>query len=307
MGLLMNHWLSLLESCELCPRRCRVNRLKGQKGYCKVTDKIIVAYYGKHFGEEPPISGDKGSGNIFFSSCNMRCIFCQNYQISHSLMGKEVSIEELSYIFFELEKDGCHNINLVSPTPYVPMILCAIDMAKQKGFHLPFVYNTNAYENVETVQLLKNYIDIFLPDFKYWNPAIAYKLSDARDYPEHAARAIEEMKKQVGDLLVRDNKAEKGLIIRHLVLPNNLAGSKQILEWILTHLGNKTFLSLMSQYYPLHNASNYPMINRRIREKEYEELIDFLLKNGFENVFIQDFDSANVLIPDFESKNPFNI
>ncbi|MCX7966070.1 MAG: radical SAM protein [Syntrophorhabdaceae bacterium] len=303
----MNHWLTLLESCELCPRRCRVNRLKGQRGYCRIADKIIIAYYGNHFGEEPPISGVKGSGNIFFSSCNMRCIFCQNYQISHGLKGREFSIDELVDIFFELEDKGCHNINLVSPTPYVPMILCAIEKAKKRGLKLPFVYNTNAYENVETIRLLNGYIDIFLPDFKYWNPAIALKLSDAKNYPEHAAKTIVEMKKQVGDLTIKNNIAEKGLIIRHLVLPNNLAGSRQILKWILLHLGNKTFLSLMSQYYPLHDAYRYPMINRRIKEKEYEELIDFLLKNGFENVFIQDVESASLLIPDFELERPFNI
>lgn len=303
----MKEWLSLLENCELCPRKCKVNRLKGNKGYCKVTDKILIAYFGKHFGEEPPISGDNGSGNIFFSSCNMRCVFCQNYQISHSLKGKEFSIDELVEIFFDLKEQGCHNINLVSPTPYVPMILCAIEKAREKGLNLPFVYNTNAYENEETIRLLNGYIDIFLPDFKYWSPVIALKLSDAKDYPQNAARAILEMKRQVGDLIIKNNVGERGLIIRHLVLPNNLAGSKQVLNWILTHLGNKTFLSLMSQYYPLHNAHQYPMISRRLKKEEYNELIDFLIQNGFENVFIQEEESASLLIPDFEKEKPFNI
>ncbi len=303
----MNDWLTILEKCELCPRRCGINRINGKKGYCRVADKPIVSYYGKHFGEEPPISGSRGSGNIFFSSCNMKCIYCQNYQISHTLTGKEVSIDELVDIFLELERKGCHNINLVSPTPYIPMILSAIDMARKKGLNLPFVYNTNAYENVETIKLLAGYIDIFLPDFKYWNKNIARRLSDAEDYPDHAASAIMAMKRQVGDLSIKDGIAEKGILIRHLVLPNNLSGSINILEWVLNNLGNKTFLSLMSQYHPLHRAYEYPMINRRIKEKEYDELINFLLNNGFENVFIQDFESASTLIPDFRLEKPFVI
>ena len=302
----MDDHLCLLERCELCPRRCRVNRLGGQTGYCGVTDRILIAYYGRHYGEEPPISGDMGSGNIFFSSCNLRCIYCQNYQISHTITGREFSIEELAGIFLELERQGCHNINLVSPIPYIPMILPAIEKARSKGLKLPFVYNTNAYENVETIRLLEGFIDIYLPDFKYWNKNIAKRLSDVGDYPEHAQAAILEMKAQVGDLVVKKGIAEKGLLLRHLVLPNNLAGSRQILAWVLKELGRDTYLSLMSQYYPLHNASQYPMINRRIKDREYDELIDFLITNGFENVFIQEPESAEEFIPDFRLRDPFS-
>ncbi|HOL05418.1 MAG TPA: radical SAM protein [Syntrophorhabdaceae bacterium] len=302
----MDDHLCLLERCELCPRRCRVNRLGGQTGYCGVTDRILIAYYGRHYGEEPPISGDMGSGNIFFSSCNLRCIYCQNYQISHTITGREFSIEELAGIFLELERQGCHNINLVSPIPYIPMIIPAIEKARSKGLKLPFVYNTNAYENVETIRLLEGFIDIYLPDFKYWNKNIAKRLSDVGDYPEHAQAAILEMKAQVGDLVVKKGIAEKGLLLRHLVLPNNLAGSRQILAWVLKELGRDTYLSLMSQYYPLHNASQYPMINRRIKDREYDELIDFLITNGFENVFIQEPESAEEFIPDFRLRDPFS-
>jgi len=301
----MDDHLCLLERCELCPRRCRVNRLGGQTGYCGVPDRILIAYYGRHYGEEPPISGDMGSGNIFFSSCNLRCIYCQNYQISHTITGREFSIEELAGIFLELERQGCHNINLVSPIPYIPMIIPAIEKARSKGLKLPFVYNTNAYENVETIRLLEGFIDIYLPDFKYWNKNIAKRLSDVGDYPEHAQVAILEMKAQVGDLVVKKGIAEKGLLLRHLVLPNNLAGSRQILAWVLKELGRDTYLSLMSQYYPLHNASQYPMINRRIKDREYDELIDFLITNGFENVFIQEPESAEEFIPDFRLHDPF--
>lgn len=302
----MGDYTGLLERCELCPRRCRVNRMDGHRGYCGVADRVIIAYYGRHHGEEPPISGDMGSGNIFFSSCNLRCIYCQNYQISHSLTGREFSIDELAGVFLELEAKGCHNINLVSPIPYIPMILPAIERARARGLKLPFVYNTNAYENVETIRLLEGFIDIYLPDFKYWNGNIAKRLSDVADYPEHAASAIIEMRAQTGNLIVKNNIAERGLLIRHLVLPNNLAGSRHILKWVLETLGKDTFLSLMSQYYPLHNAFQYPMISRRLNHREYNELIDFLIENGFENVFIQELESAIDFIPDFRLDNPFS-
>jgi putative pyruvate formate lyase activating enzyme len=300
--------LTLLEKCELCPRRCRAERLKGKKGYCGVADEIIIANYGPHFGEEPPISGTKGSGNIFFSSCNLRCLFCQNYQISHERLGKAVPIEGLVDIFFEFAEGGCHNINLVSPTPYVPYIALAIEKAKEKGLGIPFVYNTNAYETVETLRALDGLIDIYLPDFKYWNPEVARRLSDVpteKSYPDHAKAAILEMKKQVGDLTLEGGLARKGMIVRHLVLPGNLAGSRQVMGWIKDNLGTDTFISLMSQYYPLHKARTYPMINRKIRQDEYDRLTEFLVEEGFENVFIQELESAPLFVPDFEKAKPF--
>ncbi len=301
----MDHDLSLLEKCELCPRRCKVNRLKGERGFCGIADKVIIAHYGAHFGEEPPITGTQGSGNIFFASCNMRCIYCQNYQISHKNLGKEFSIAELVELFFSLEKQGLHNINLVSPSPYVPLIAAATREAKEKGIGIPFVYNTNAYEHADTIRGLDGLIDIYLPDFKYWNKHIAKKLSDAKDYPDYAKSSLLEMKRQVGDLFVEDGIAKKGILIRHLVLPNNLAGSKQVLTWIKDNLGRETHISLMSQYYPLHKAYTYTLLNRKITEKEYDVLINRLIEDGFKNVFIQELDSATLFVPDFERTAPF--
>jgi putative pyruvate formate lyase activating enzyme len=298
----------LLEKCELCPRRCRAARLNGEKGYCGIANEIIIAHYGPHYGEEPPISGTKGSGTIFFSSCNLRCIFCQNHQISQFREGESYTVEELAEIFILLEKQGCHNINLVSPTPYVPFIAAAIRKAKGKGLKIPFVYNTNAYENGETLKMLEGLIDIYLPDFKYGNAGVAKKLSDVpvdKSYPEHAAAAILEMKRQVGNLTIKNDAATKGLLIRHLVLPGNLAGSDKIIEWIRDNLGTDTFISLMSQYYPVHNAHQYPIMNRRIKHEEYERLTDLLVKEGFKNVFVQKLASAPLFVPDFEKEEPF--
>ncbi len=300
--------LRVLERCELCPRRCRVNRLNGERGYCGVGDEILIAHYGPHHGEEPPISGRNGSGNIFFSSCNLRCIFCQNYQISHGIIGNGVPVKELTEIFFQLEQAGCHNINLVSPTPYAPFIALAISEAKRRGIGIPFVYNTNAYENVETLRLLDGLVDVYLPDFKYWSPKIAAKLSDAplgQEYPHFARLSIMEMKKQVGNLAMLGGLATKGLLIRHLVLPGGLAGSANIIRWIRDTLGIDTYISLMSQYCPLHEARAYPPLRRRIRQSEYDRLVALLSDNGFENVFIQELDSAPLFIPDFEKEEPF--
>ncbi len=298
----------LLEKCELCPRRCGVNRLNGEKGYCGIANEIIIAHYGPHYGEEPPISGTKGSGTIFFSSCNLQCIFCQNYQISHYREGESYTVEELADIFLLLEKQGCHNINLVSPTPYIPFIATAIKKAKQKGLKIPFVYNTNAYENAESLKILDGLIDIYMPDFKYWNAGVAKKLSDApvdKSYPEHAAAAILEMKRQVGVLMIKDGVATRGLLIRHLVLPGGLAGSDKIIEWIRDNLGTDTFISFMSQYYPVHKAGQYPLMNRRIKHEEYDRLTDLLIDEGFKNAFIQKLESAPLFIPDFEKEEPF--
>jgi putative pyruvate formate lyase activating enzyme len=256
----MDHERAFLTNCELCPRRCGVNRLRGERGFCTITDKVLVAHWGPHSGEEPPISGTKGSGNVFFGSCNLRCVYCQNHQISHGRVGKPLSVDGLVEIFFALEAQGCHNVNLVSPTPYIPFIAEAIGKAKARGITIPFVYNTNAYERVEALQSLAGLIDVYLPDFKYWNARVAGKLSDARDYPESARLSIEEMKAQVGDLVVaKDGIACHGLLVRHLVLPGNLAGSKQVITWIHDILGTDTWVSLMSQYYPIYKAGLYPI------------------------------------------------
>jgi putative pyruvate formate lyase activating enzyme len=301
----MDAFLSMLEHCELCPKRCGTNRLEGQRGFCGAGREPVIAHYGLHLGEEPPISGTAGSGTVFFSPCNLRCVFCQNHQISHKVQGEKVTGEKLAEVFFELERRGAHNINLVSPTPYAPQIAAAIRTAKERGIAIPFLYNTNAYENRETIAVLDGLIDIYLPDFKYWSGEIAERLSSAPHYPGAAEAAIAEMWSQVGDLVIEDGVATKGLIIRHLVLPGALAGTKRIVEWIKEKIGPQTTISLMSQYYPTHKAEKYPIINRRIRSGEYDPLIEFLCEEGFENIFVQELESAEVFLPDFERKRPF--
>jgi putative pyruvate formate lyase activating enzyme len=295
----------ILESCVLCPRACNVNRLFGDVGYCGIANEILVAHYGPHYGEEPPISGAHGSGNIFFASCNLRCVYCQNFQISHECIGKSITIDELVDIFFALHDMGPHNINLVSPTPYVPFLVAAIERARKEGLRTPFVYNTHAYETVDTLRMLDGLIDIYLPDFKYWSGDIANRLSCAKDYRESAQRAILEMKRQVGNLVIEEGVARKGILVRHLVLPSNLAGSKQVLAWIKQELGIETYISLMAQYNPLHRAVDYPMLCRSIRQEEYDNLLDFLEAEGFENVFIQELESAPLFVPDFRREEPF--
>jgi putative pyruvate formate lyase activating enzyme len=304
----MENVLHMLEKCELCPRQCRVNRLKGQKGYCKAGDKVIIAHYGPHHGEEPPISGTHGSGTIFFSFCNLRCIFCQNYQISQNGMGEEMSLGKLAEIFLELQTHGCHNINLVSPISYIPHIAIAITKAKERGLAIPVVYNTNSYESVEALKVMDGLVDIYLPDFKYWNPIVAEKLSGVpkeKPYTDFAKDALLEMKRQVGNLVVENKIAKKGLLIRHLVLPGGLAGSKEMFQWIRQNLGTETFISLMSQYYPVHMANTIPLLRRKIRQGEYDTVVDYLAKEGFENVFLQETTSAPLFVPDFDEPEPF--
>jgi putative pyruvate formate lyase activating enzyme len=288
-----------LEECVLCPRACKVNRFRGDVGYCGIGNEILVSHYGPHFGEEPPISGTHGSGNIFFSSCNLRCVYCQNFKISHERTGKSITVDELTEIFFSLQDMGLHNINLVSPTPYVPFIAETIDRSKSKGIQIPFVYN------MDTLRMLDGLIDIYLPDFKYWSDYIAHRLSHARDYPSFARRAILEMKRQVGNLIIEQGIARKGILVRHLVLPSNLAGSRQVLEWIKRELGQETYVSLMAQYNPLYRAKDFPMIDRRIKQEENDALLDFLVYEGFQNVFIQDLESAEAFVPNFEFEEPF--
>lgn len=300
--------LSMLAPCTVCPRRCGVDRLAGERGFCGAGGDIAVAHFGPHFGEEPPISGTQGSGNVFFTFCNLRCVFCQNYQISHDGQGSSVTLDELLDMFFSLEAMGCHNVNLVSPTPYVPFIAAAIGEAKRRGIGIPFVYNTNGYDSVDALRTLEGLVDIYLPDLKYWGPVIARKLSGAAahaPYPECAPAALVEMKRQVGDLVVEDGIAKRGLIVRHLVLPGGLAGSRPALGWIAENLGRQTSIGLMSQYLPLHRSGEYPILSRRIRQEEYDDIVSFLLSNGMDNVFIQDLESAPLFVPDFGKEQPF--
>jgi putative pyruvate formate lyase activating enzyme len=268
--------LSLLESCEVCPHRCGVNRLKGELGFCKTGKNAIVDSYFSHRGEEKPIRGYRGSGTVFFSYCNMRCIYCQNYQISQSGEGREVSPEELSEMFLELQAMGCHNLNLVTPSHVVPQILSALYLAVRKGFRLPIVYNTSSFDSLESLRLLEGIVDIYLADLKYADREVARRYSKVKNYPEIAIAAIREMHRQVGDLILDERGiAIRGLLIRHLVLPNGLAGTEKVAEF-LGSLSKNMAVNVMDQYYPSYMAWKYPELSRRITQREYHQALSFM-------------------------------
>ena len=279
----------LLENCNICPHKCNINRNKGKIGRCKATNKIKVALYSVHNFEEPCISGEKGSGTVFFSNCNLNCIYCQNYEISQQGRGKEISIEELSDIFIEQQKRNVENINLVTPTSYAPQIIEAIKIARKKGLNIPIVYNTNGYENIETIKMLDGYVDIYLPDLKYYYNDIAKKYSKIDNYFEIATKAIKEMKKQIGKTVIDENGImKKGIIIRHLVLPNNIENSKKILKWIRENMNNDTYISVMAQYFPTYKAKEDLELNRKLTKQEWREIEEYIEKLGIENGFIQE-------------------
>lgn len=292
---------SILEKCTICPRNCGINRIKGEIGYCKAGNKLKVARASLHFWEEPCISGTKGSGTVFFSHCNLGCVFCQNYVISHEGHGKEISVSRLADLFIKLQEKNAHNINLVSPTQYVPLIIEAVLEAKKKGLIIPIVYNTNSYENIETIKLLKGVVDIFLADLKYVTNDYAKKYSKVPDYFKYAKNAIEEMYKEVGSPLFDDQGImQKGLIVRHLMLPGLLEDSKKVLDYLYNTFKDDIYVSIMHQYTPLHNACEYPEINRKVSEKEYDNLLDYACNLGIENAFIQEEESASEdFVPDF--------
>ena len=279
----------LLENCNICPHKCNINRNKGKIGRCKATNKIKVALYSVHNFEEPCISGEKGSGTVFFSNCNLNCIYCQNYEISQQGRGKEISIEELSDIFIEQQKRNVENINLVTPTSYAPQIIEAIKIARKKGLNIPIVYNTNGYENVETIKMLDGYVDIYLPDLKYYYNDIARKYSKIDNYFEIATKAIKEMEKQIGKTVIDENGImKKGIIIRHLVLPNNIENSKKILKWIRENMNNDTYISVMAQYFPTYKAKEDLELNRKLTKQEWRGIEEYIEKLGIENGFIQE-------------------
>jgi putative pyruvate formate lyase activating enzyme len=260
----------LLSPCRLCPRQCRKQRLKGERGICQAGPVPEVSSFNLHFGEEPALSGWKGSGTIFFTHCNLRCVFCQNYPISHLGHGNETDAQGIAEMMLELQDDGAHNINLVTPSHMVPWIIDAVAIAREKGLRIPLVYNSSGYDSLEELKLLDGIIDIYLPDMKYNDNSAAEKLSNAADYVETNREAVREMHRQVGDLLTDDTGiALRGLIIRHLVLPQNLAGSRGILEFIAREISKNTAVSLMSQYFPAHRAFDFPEISRRISQSEY--------------------------------------
>jgi len=273
---------SIYESCQLCPRDCRVNRLEGQTGKCQATSKVKVSSAQAHFGEERPLVGQRGSGTIFFSNCGMRCVFCQNYQISIEGEGIEISDQRLAETMVKVQNIGCHNINLVTPTHYLPNIMNAVQIAARKGLRIPLVYNTSGYEKLDVLQLLDGIVDIYLPDCKYMDPEHAAKYSsEAFNYPYYAKIALKEIFRQVGDLVVDSRGiAVRGLILRHLIMPNRIAGTESFLKFVAENLSKTTYINLMRQYRPEHKAFDYPEIARRIKRSEYEEALDWAKKYG---------------------------
>jgi putative pyruvate formate lyase activating enzyme len=291
-----------LEKCKICPHNCGVNRLNGNIGRCKSNGNIKLAMASIHNFEEPCISGENGSGTVFFSNCNMNCVFCQNYKISQQGLGREISIEELAEIFIDEQNKNAENINLVTPTMYVYHIIEAIKIAKNKGLKIPIVYNSNGYENVETIKKLDEYIDIYLPDLKYYDDDLAFKYSGVKNYFENATSAIKEMYNQVGSPVLDENgMMKKGLIIRHLVLPNNLQNSKDVLKWINDNIDKKVFVSVMAQYFPTNKAKDFPEINRKLTKEEYEEIENYLYSLDLDNGYIQELgEHEEEYVPDFE-------
>lgn len=281
--------LEQLKDCKACPFKCRVNRLAGQIGKCRCNDKIKIDLYSLHHFEEPCISGENGSGTIFFSNCNLSCIYCQNYRISQEGKGNEITIEELADIFLEQQAGGANNINLVTPTMYVYQIIEAIKMARSKGLILPIIYNTNGYENVETIKDLNGYIDVYLPDLKYYSDELSIKYSKAPNYFNIATNAIFEMINQVGVPKFDNNGIiKKGVIIRHLVLPGHIQNSKHILKWLKENIDKKAYVSLMAQYFPTYKAKEDKYLNRKLTNKEYRDIEKYLYTLDIENGYMQE-------------------
>ncbi|MEG0152167.1 MAG: radical SAM protein [Cellulosilyticaceae bacterium] len=290
-----------LEKCKLCPRVCGVNRLNGQKGFCKAGDEVKVARAALHHWEEPCLSGKKGSGTVFFAHCTLKCVFCQNYEISTEGNGEVITIEELATTFLRLQEEGAHNINLVTPTQYVPQIIEALRLAREKGLYLPIVYNSSGYEKVETLRLLEGYIDVYLPDFKYFKTAYALNYSKALDYTYYTKLALDEMVRQIGKASFNEEGImQKGVIVRHLMLPGLLFDSKKIVTYIHQTYGDSVYISIMNQYTPLEGVKDYPKLNKVVNPKHYEYITDYAVQIGIENGFIQEGETASEsFIPKF--------
>ena len=282
-----------LSECRVCPRNCGVDRTAGKTGFCRAPYLPKVALVSRHDWEEPPISGTKGSGTVFFSHCNLGCVFCQNHDISQDGFGQEISIERLAEIFLEQQERGFHNVNLVSAIQFIPQVAKALEMAKEKGLFIPVVYNSNGYESIEGLRLLEGLVDIYLPDFKYWDDTLGLEYSKAPHYRETAAAAILEMRRQVGaDILDENGIIQKGIIIRHLVLPGQYKDSFLVLNWIKENLGEETFVSLMSQYTPMHQAKEIKALSRKLTTFEYDKVVDHFFEIGLKNGFMQKRSSA---------------
>ncbi|MBQ2900831.1 MAG: radical SAM protein [Agathobacter sp.] len=295
--------------CELCPRKCKVNRAVGKTGVCKVDATLKLARAALHFWEETCISGTKGSGAVFFSGCSMHCVFCQNRDIAQGVVGKEISQERLVEIFLELQEKGANNINLVTPGHYVPHIVWAVEQARNQGLRIPIVYNTSSYEKVDTLKQLEGIVDVYLPDFKYWSPELAAKYSNASDYPKVARAAIAEMVRQQPNAVFLYEEEQnvdliqKGVVVRQLLLPGQLQDAKQIIKYLYETYGNQIYYSLMSQYTPLAHVENYPELNRKVSRRTYEKYVDYAIEIGVENGYIQEEDVAEEsFIPAFDGE-----
>lgn len=278
-----------LTKCMICPRRCGVNRAAGKRGYCRAPSNPVIYSYIAHHGEEPALSGSKGSGTIFFTHCNMKCVYCQNYIFSQLDNGEEISIERLAAIMLELQNKGCHNINLVSPTHFVPQIVSALGQAVEKGLNIPVVYNTSGYDSLETIKMLDGIIDIYMPDMRYSDNKNAGAYSDAPDYVEHNRQCLTEMYRQTGDLTVNEKGiAMHGLIIRLLVLPDDISGTAESLKFIGEKISKNTYISVMSQYYPTFKAYNFRELSRGVTKGEYQNIVDEAHRLGLNNGWIQE-------------------
>ncbi len=266
--------------CVQCPRACRARRLQNEPGECGVGRYALVSSYGPHFGEEPVLVGRHGSGTVFFAGCNLRCVYCQNYEISQWRLGTPTKPRELAAIFLEIQRLGCHNLNLVTPSHVVYPIVEALAIAKAQGFQLPVVYNTSAYDSVATLRLLEGVVDIYMPDTKYMDPEKAERYSGRRDYPQVMRKALKEMHRQVGDLVVENGLAVRGLLVRHLVLPNGLSDTFQVIDFLVNEISPHTYLNLMDQYYPTYRAHEFPELSRRITPQEYWEAVEYARSRG---------------------------
>ena len=290
-----------LNNCTIWPHNCKVNRNNGQIGRCRSGNKVKIALASVHNYEEPCISGKNGSGTIFFSNCNLSCVYCQNYKISQLGKGYELSVEELANIMIKQQEKGVNNINLVTPTMYAYQIIEAIKIARKNGLNIPIIYNTNGYENVKTIQDLNGYIDVYLPDLKYYSNELSKKYSKVDNYFKYATEAIKEMYRQVGSPVFNENGIiKKGLIIRHLVLPNHLQNSKNILKWVKENMPEDTYISVMAQYFPTYKAKEDQLISRKLTKKEYKEIEEFLYTLNLENGYMQELgEHEEEYVPDF--------
>jgi len=295
--------MNYYENCQLCPRQCHVDR-RDSKGVCQTNGEIVIARAALHFWEEPCISGENGSGAVFFSGCPLHCVFCQNEQISWGQVGKKITEDRLADIFLELQDKGANNINLVTGTHFIPSIVSAVELAKQRGLVLPVIYNSSGYETVDSLKMLEGIVDVYLPDFKYMDNNLAQKYSKAKDYPDVAKKAIEEMYRQCPKIQFNeDGYITSGVIVRQLLLPGHVNDSKRIIEYIFDKYKDDVYLSLMSQFTPMGTLEKYPEINRRVTKREYNSVVDYAIDIGVKNAFIQDRKVADEsFIPEFDGE-----